>query len=156
MKAFGITMVAANMLAAASGAAVSPVALGNVQFGAAQCGNGNEHNISPDDCAAAVSTILATHCENGLCTLPAADPQSSASGITQTIGACEVFIEVFVGGKPATFQESSVQAAFPKFVSKCTDPSNKHGFGNPILRSTDGRLTLLFSNGVSGGSPGRI
>lgn len=157
MKAFAITMVATNMLAAVSGAATpSPVALGNVEFGTPQCGNGNEHNINTDDCAAALSAVLAAHCDDGICKLPAAEPQASASGVSQTIGACEVFIQVFVGGEPATFQESSIQAEFPKFVSKCTGPSNRPGFGNPILRSTDGRLTLLFSNGVAGGSPGRI
>jgi hypothetical protein len=152
MKVQGVIALAAGMLISTTSAAVAfratTVALGEVKFGTPSCGDANRQNISTSDCATAISEMLAANCVNGLCTVPAAAPEASESIIEQTFGACQVFVGVFVGGSAATFTEDAVQAAFPTFISECIAPTNKAGFGNPILQSTDGRLRLGFSNGI--------
>ncbi|KAK4450348.1 hypothetical protein QBC34DRAFT_461864 [Podospora aff. communis PSN243] len=127
--------------------------LGNVQFATPFCGDASEKPISTSDCTSALAQLFAANCANGLCSVPAVDGPGAESLLTATVGACEVFIGIFVGGGPATFEQASVQAEFPAFIDECVSPAAGMNNGNAIVRSTDGRMTLLFSDGVNTPGP---
>ncbi|KAL7809791.1 hypothetical protein V8C26DRAFT_423024 [Trichoderma gracile] len=123
--------------------------LGSVTFNAPQCGGGKTNNINAADCNTAVPQLLSAHCTDGVCSIPPATQGAQESAISVRIGQCEVFIGAFANGNAVTFDEQSVQDAFPDFISECLATSG--GFGSPLLISTDGVLRLVISNGESGG-----
>ncbi|KAM0263542.1 hypothetical protein ACHAQJ_001161 [Trichoderma viride] len=147
MKAQAAVALAVGLLAHT--AAAQATALGELTFGTPQCGDGSLDGISAADCTTAVSQLLAAHCSAGVCSLPAATDGAQESVITELVGTCEVFVGAFASGKAVTFNEDSVQSAFPGFISNCVATTD--GFGDPILLATDGVIRIGFSNGEGGG-----
>ncbi|KAL7911762.1 hypothetical protein GGI35DRAFT_298023 [Trichoderma velutinum] len=146
MKAQATIALAAGLLA---NAVTAQTSLGELSFGAPQCGDGKTEGINAADCNTAVAQLLGAHCSGGVCSIPAATGGAQESTISAFVGRCEVFIGAFADEKAVTFNEDSVQQAFPGFISECLAASP--GFGSPILVSTDGVIRLVISNGVSGG-----
>ncbi|KAK4206819.1 hypothetical protein QBC37DRAFT_487906 [Rhypophila decipiens] len=129
----------------------STVNLGTIQFAAPFCGNAKLHSINTTDCFTALSGILSSICTTGVCWLPAGNPPFTGSLVTRTVGMCEIFIETNVESAVVTFSQASVQDEFDTFIPQCVDPSNQIHNGNPVVRSVDGRFSLLFSNGLAVG-----
>ncbi|KAH0526735.1 hypothetical protein TsFJ059_010021 [Trichoderma semiorbis] len=146
MKAQATIALVAGLLA---NAVTAQTSLGKLSFGAPQCGDGKLSGINAADCNTAVAQLLGAHCSGGVCSIPAATGGASESAISALVGKCEAFIGAFADGKAVTFNEDSVQQAFPGFISQCLATSG--GFGSPILISTDGVIRLVISNGESGG-----
>lgn len=147
-----LALVATLTAAPTANASVFPrqqtVSLGEVTFGDPSCGDGPIQSISASDCTSAISALFAAHCVHNICSIPAATDNAQESTISSKVGTCEVFVGVFVGGSAATFAQDSVANEFPGFISECVAPGTKLGVGNPVVSSTDGRLRLVFSNGV--------
>ncbi|KAL7942551.1 hypothetical protein V8C42DRAFT_331326 [Trichoderma barbatum] len=146
MKAQAAVALVAGLL---SNTAIAQTSLGDLSFGAPQCGSGKLNTIDAADCNTAIPQLLAAHCSGGVCSIPAATGGASESAISVLVGRCEVFIGAFADGKAVTFNEDSVQQAFPGFISQCLGTSG--GFGSPILISNDGVIRLVISNGQTGG-----
>jgi hypothetical protein len=149
-----LTIFAALLAGPSTAMTLSPrastvTALGAVQFATPFCGDASEKSISTSDCTTALAQLFSANCVNGLCSVPAVGGPGAESLLTVTVGSCEVFIGIFVGGGPATFEQASVQAEFPAFIEECVSPAAGMNNGNAIVRSTDGRMTLLFSDGVN-------
>ena len=148
------TLIAALFATVTVSAALLPrqstttVSLGEITFGTPTCGDAPIQSISGTNCTSALSALFAENCINNLCSIPGAGPEAQESVITATVGACEVIVGVFVGGQPATFAQDSVAKEFPGFIDACLAPGVVSGHGNPIVLSTDGRVRLLFSNGL--------
>lgn len=153
MKLHGTFHLMAAMLACRAKAQSStPIALGEVTFGTPDCGDGPSQGIDVDNCATAVSQMLAANCDNGVCSIAAPTDGAQASDIQAIVGSCGVIVAAFgTGGRAVTFDEDAVQNAFPGFISTCVNPSNLSGDGDPMLDATDGILRLVFFNGVEGG-----
>lgn len=128
--------------------AQSTLALGELTFAAPQCGDGGD-GANAADCNTAISQLLAANCSGGVCSVPAAAPDAQESVISQLVGHCEVFIGAFASGDAVTFNQDSVENAFPAFISKCF--GNGAGFGSPLQLTTDGVIRLGFFNGIQGG-----
>ncbi|EGR51115.1 uncharacterized protein TRIREDRAFT_104227 [Trichoderma reesei QM6a] len=147
MKAPAALSLLASLLGTTIAQQTTP--LGSVSFNAPQCGGGKNNHINAADCNTAVPQLLSAHCTDGVCSIPPATQGAQESAISVTVGQCEVFIGAFANGNAVTFDEQSVQDAFPDFISECLATSG--GFGSPLLISTDGVLRLVISNGESGG-----
>jgi hypothetical protein len=148
MKAQVAVALVAGLLAHAT-TAQSTMSLGELTFGTPQCGDGGLDGINAADCTTAVSQLLAAHCSAGVCSLPAATGGAQESAVSELVGKCEVIIGAFASGKAVTFNQDSVQSAFPGFISTCVATSG--GVGDPRLLATDGIVQLVFSNGIQGG-----
>ncbi|PTB66818.1 hypothetical protein BBK36DRAFT_1116968 [Trichoderma citrinoviride] len=147
MKAPAAIALLASLLGTT--AAQQTTSLGSVTFNAPQCGDGKNSGVNAADCNTAIPELLSAHCSNGVCSIPPPTQGAQESAISVLVGHCEVFIGAFANGNAVTFDEQSVQDAFPGFISDCLATSG--GFGSPLLISTDGVLRLGISNGESGG-----
>ncbi|KAL7792069.1 hypothetical protein V8C37DRAFT_381488 [Trichoderma ceciliae] len=147
MRAQAAIALVAGLLAQTAAAQSTP--LGDLTFRAPQCGDGILEGINAADCNTAVSQLLAENCSAGVCSIPAATQGAQASVISVLVGRCEASVAAFASGKAVTVSESSLQNAFPGFITKCLAPSS--GFGNPMLLTTDGVIRLVLSNGIQGG-----
>jgi len=150
------TLAIAALMGASNTAAASiarqtttTIALGEVQFGTPFCGDAQLQNISTTDCSTALSQLFAANCVNGLCSAPASGPEGDASELTVTVGRCEIIIDLFVGGAASTFDQDSVQNEYATFIPLCVNPDQLVNNGNPVTTSTDGRMRILFSNGIN-------
>ncbi|KAL7954896.1 hypothetical protein V8C34DRAFT_293163 [Trichoderma compactum] len=146
MKAQATIALVAGLLA---NAVTAQTSLGELSFGAPRCGDGNLSITNVADCNTAVAQLLGANCSEGVCSIPAATGGGLESVISVLVGKCEAIIGAFADGDAVTFNEDSVQQAFPDFISQCIATSS--GFGSPILTSTDGVIRLVISDGRSGG-----
>lgn len=147
-----LPLIAALLSAHIGAQSSTPLALGEVTFGSPMCGDGATQSINTNDCATAVTQLLAAHCANGLCSIAAPSPISQGAEIELTVGTCRVSVAAFnTGDRAVTFEEDAVQKAFPGFIETCTTAGEFTGPGDPLLHATDGILELEFDNGVSGG-----
>ncbi|KAH8123682.1 hypothetical protein FP744_10005791 [Trichoderma asperellum] len=147
MKAQATAALVAGLLAYTT-AAQSTLALGELTFAAPQCSDGGS-GVNVSDCSTAISQLLAANCTGGVCRIPAAAPDSAESTISQLVGKCEVAIGAFANGDAVTFNQDSVETAFPAFINECFGHTG--GFGAPLQLTTDGILRLIFFNGIIGG-----
>lgn len=147
MKAQAAAALVAGLFAYTT-AAQSTVALGDLTFAAPECDDGaSGANLA--DCNTAIPQLLAAHCSGGVCSIPAAEDGAQESVISQLVGQCEVFIGAFANGDAVTFNQESVESAFPTFINQCFGHTG--GFGNPLQITTDGVIRLGFFNGIQGG-----
>lgn len=123
--------------------------LGELTFGQPQCGDSSLQGISASDCSTAITQLLAENCSGGVCSLPAPTDGAQVADASVLVGRCEVLLASFAR-KPVTFNEDSVQSAFPSFIAEClSGPAESPG--DASLSDTNGDIHLIFFNGVSGG-----